>query len=229
MRDEKGSNTLVLLESADGFTERLLAGSINTRCRFVNQSLEWRSVRALCYKAGGEQCHVMNKTGVCYSTYSGDVAPALLALEARVHLRGPEGTREISLAELYSGTGKSPLALRPAELVTAVSLPDASGNGRSYYVKQGLRGSIDFPIVGAAVAQFDGAVRVAYTAVDRSPVRATDLEAALAGRELTEDLIVEVAPLSRKAATVTRTTTQPVPYKRELMAALFRKAARTLV
>jgi hypothetical protein len=37
MRDEKGSNTLVLLESADGFTERLLAGSINTRCRFVEQ------------------------------------------------------------------------------------------------------------------------------------------------------------------------------------------------
>ena len=52
--------------------------------------------------------------------------------------------------------------------MTAVSVPDASGNGRSCYVKQGLRGSIDFPIVGAAVAQFDGAVRVAYTAVDRS-------------------------------------------------------------
>ena len=83
--------------------------------------------------------------------------------------------------------------------------------------------------MGAAVAQFDGATRVAYTAVDRSPVRATHLEAVLAGRELTEDLIEEVAPLSRKAATVTRTTTQPVPYKRELMAALFRKAARTLV
>ena len=59
-------------------------------------------------------------------------------------------------------------------------------------------------------------------------MRATDLEAALAGRELTDELIQEVAPLSRKAATVTRTTTQPVPYKRELMAALFRRAARTL-
>lgn len=208
-----------------------LAGNLcqNTRCRFFNQSVEWRSVRPLCYKAGGEQCHVMNKAGVCYSTYSGDVAPALLALDARVHLTGPGGMREIPLAELYTGEGKNPLALRPAELVTAVSVPDASANGRSCYVKQGLRGSIDFPIVGAAVAQFDGAVRVAYTAVDRSPVRATELEAALAGRELTEDLIQEAAPLSRKAATVTRTTTQPVPYKRELMAALFRKAARSLV
>ncbi len=201
----------------------------NTRCRFFNQSQEWRSVRSLCYKAGGEDCHVMNKKGVCYSTYSGDVAPALLVLDARVRLQGPDGGREIPLAEIYSGEGKSPLALGPSEVVTAVVLPENSANGRSCYLKQGLRGSIDFPIVGAAVARFDGGLRVAYTAVDRSPVRAAEVEAELEGRELTGELIDKVAPLCRKAATVTRTTTQPVPYKRELMAALFRKAARTLV
>ncbi|GAB4251782.1 MAG: xanthine dehydrogenase family protein subunit M [Thermoleophilia bacterium] len=208
-----------------------LAGNLcqNTRCRFYNQSLEWRSVRSPCYKAGGEDCHVMNKKGVCCSTYSGDVAPALLALDAQVRLQGPEGTREIPLSGLYSGEGKSPLTLGPAEVLTAVVLPDSSGNGRSCYLKQSLRGSIDFPIVGAAVARFAGGVRVAYTAVDRSPVRAAALESALEGRPLTEDLIEQAAPLARKAATITRTTTQPVPYKRELMAALFRKAARTLV
>src|SRR5680860_530848 len=51
-----------------------LGGNVcqNTRCRFFNQTWNWRQARSLCYKAGGEDCHVMNKEGVCYSTYCGD-------------------------------------------------------------------------------------------------------------------------------------------------------------
>ena len=40
-----------------------------TRCKFLNQSKWWRSFRALCFKAGGEMCHVAKKERVCYSTY----------------------------------------------------------------------------------------------------------------------------------------------------------------
>ncbi len=62
-----------------------------TRCKFFNQSKWWRSSRALCFKAGGALCHVANKENVCYSTYCGDVAPALLVMNAEVVLTGTDG------------------------------------------------------------------------------------------------------------------------------------------
>ena len=200
----------------------------NTRCRFFNQTWQWRSARALCYKAGGEHCHVMKKDGVCYSTYCGDVAPALLVLDAKVRVQGPGGTREVPLSDLYTGEGRHPVALAPTEMVTAVVIPAASANGRSTYEKHALRGSIDFPIVGTAVWRDDSSVRVAYTAVDRRPVRATALEEAMAGGALDEAAARESSALATKAATITRTTVQPVPFKRELMATLFVRGVRAL-
>jgi 4-hydroxybenzoyl-CoA reductase subunit beta len=207
-----------------------LAGNLcqNTRCRFFNQTSQWRSARALCYKAGGEHCHVMKKDGVCYSTYCGDVAPALLVLDAQVRVQGTDGTRDLPLADLYTGEGRHPVALAPAEMITAIVLPASSANGRSTYEKHALRGAIDFPIVGAAVWRDDTSVRVAYTAVDRKPVRATALEEAMAGGALDEAAAREVSALATKAATITRTTVQPVPFKRELMATLFVRGIRAL-
>jgi 4-hydroxybenzoyl-CoA reductase subunit beta len=213
-----------------------LAGNLcqNTRCRFFNQSVEWRSVRALCYKACGDYCHVMKKEGVCFCTYHGDTAAALLVLDAEVRIEGPHGTRQIPLAELYTGEGKAPIALGAAELVTAVAIPEASATGGSAaggsaYLKHALRGAIDFPIVGAAVWRNGDTLRAAFTGVDRSPLRAAAIEGALAGRALSASAIEEVAPLAPKGATITRTTVQPGVFKRELMSALFARAAGGLL
>lgn len=212
-----------------------LAGNLcqNTRCRYFNQSAEWRSVRALCYKAGGDYCHVMNKEGVCYCTYHGDTAAALLVLDAEVRIEGPGGVRQIPLADLYSGEGKAPIALGAAEVVTAVVIPESSAAGGSAggstYLKHALRGAIDFPIVGAAVWRGGDSLRVAFTGVDRSPVRATTLEEALAGRAPSAETIAEAAPLAPKGATITRSTVQPGAFKRELMSALFTRAAGSLL
>ena len=57
------------------------------RCKFFNQSQWWRSANAPCLKVGGAVCHVVQKQEACYSSYCGDLAPALLVLEARVLLR----------------------------------------------------------------------------------------------------------------------------------------------
>ncbi|MHB0981255.1 MAG: FAD binding domain-containing protein [Thermoleophilia bacterium] len=213
-----------------------LAGNLcqNTRCRYFNQSVEWRSVRALCYKAGGDYCHVMKKEGVCFCTYHGDTAPALLVLDAEVRIEGPQGTRQIPLAELYTGEGKAPIALGAAELVTAVAIPEGSATGGStaggsVYLKHAPRGAIDFPIVGAAVWRNGDTLRAAFTGVDRSPLRAATIEEALAGRALSASVIEEVAPLAPKGATITRTTVQPGAFKRELMSALFARAAGGLL
>jgi CO/xanthine dehydrogenase FAD-binding subunit len=141
---------------------------------------------------------------------------------------GPDGLREVPLVDLYSGEGRTPLTLGYGEFVTAVLIPRTVARGKSCYEKFSLRGSIDFPIVGAAVWRRDGAVRVAYTGVDRAPVRAAELEAELAGKELTDAALKECATLAHKAAKIAPTSVHPVSFKRELMGALFIKAMRAI-
>ena len=200
----------------------------NTRCRFFNQSWQWRQVRSLCCKVGGEDCHVIGKKHTCFSTYSGDVAPALLVLDASIRITGLDGLREAPLSNLYSGEGRTPLTLGRGEFVTAVVIPHATARGKSRYEKFSLRGSIDFPIVGAAVWRGDGNVRVAYTGVDRAPVRAAELETELTGRKLTDASLKRGANLAHKAAKIAPTSVHPVSFKRELMGVLFVKAMRAI-
>jgi 4-hydroxybenzoyl-CoA reductase subunit beta len=121
------------------------------RCKYFNQSQWWRSSRPLCFKAGGEICHVVNKKGICYSSYSGDVAPVLLALNAKVILETKTARREISPDGLFSGDGKAPLHLRRGEILTHVIIPEEVVSGFSIYMKFANRESIDFPIVGMAL------------------------------------------------------------------------------
>ena len=92
-----------------------LAGNIcqQNRCKFFNQSKQWRSSRPICYKAGGEICHVVNKKEVCYSSYCGDVAPALLVLNAGIVLTGPEGSKEMALEAFFSGERESSPGFEP--------------------------------------------------------------------------------------------------------------------
>src|SRR5204863_78311 len=77
---------------------------LDTRCIFYNQSEWWRAANHHCLKTTGEICHVAPKSrGVCFATFSGDLAPALLTLGAEVDIAGPAGRRSMPLAALYIG------------------------------------------------------------------------------------------------------------------------------
>lgn len=197
-----------------------------TRCKYFNQSKWWRSARPLCYKAGGKICHVAKKEQVCYSTYCGDVAPALLALNAEVVLAAKEGSRQIPLADLYSGEGKTPLTLKPGEILTQIIIPEDSTRGVSIYKKFANRQSIDFPIVGAAVWRSDttGESRVAFTAVDRRPLRAMQLEDFMRGKPLGDELFEGIDRLVAKEARLMMSSTDSIAFKRKLMGLLVKDA-----
>jgi 4-hydroxybenzoyl-CoA reductase subunit beta len=103
-------------------------------------------------KTTGTICHVAPKSrGVCFATFSGDLAPALLTLGAEVDIAGPAGKRSIPLNRLYigfarqdvpvtdtQGDGKYYLSLRPGEIVTAVRAQNTLGP-RSAYDKIRIR------------------------------------------------------------------------------------------
>ena len=207
-----------------------LAGNIcqQNRCKFFNQSQWWRSSRPTCFKAGGEICHVVNKKEICYSCYCGDVAPALLVLKARIAIVGRGGSRQISLEDLFSNNGKNPLNLSAEEVVTEIIIPREAINGVSSYAKFANRESIDFPIVGAAywASLENKQYRVAFTAVDRKPVRGRQVEAALNGKELSKDSLGEACDLAAKEANPLKTSVYSPAYKRKLMGLLLKEAVR---
>src|SRR5262249_7547137 len=77
---------------------------LDTRCIYYNQSERCRAANHHCLKTPGDICHVAPKSrGVCFATFSGDLAPALLTLSAEVDLAGPAGRRTMPLASLYIG------------------------------------------------------------------------------------------------------------------------------
>jgi len=132
----------------------------------------------------------------------GDWGSALLAMDAEVVARGPDGTRTIPLAELFDGPFVT--SLRPTEIITEVRVPDPGPVAGGTYLKLERKVG-DFATVGVAVhlSMQDGKVGragIALTAVGPTNLRATDAEAALAGSELTEEAIREASRLAAEAA-----------------------------
>jgi len=122
----------------------------DNRCRFYNQSAFFRSARQACHKAGGTICYAREGSDRCRSTCQSDAAPALMALEATVTLRGANSERTIPLRDFFTAIGDAPLSIHSGELLTEISVPlEGSGSG-SAYQRLAYRSAIDYPIVSAA-------------------------------------------------------------------------------
>jgi 4-hydroxybenzoyl-CoA reductase subunit beta len=135
---------------------------------------------------------------------SSDTAPVAIALGASVELAGPDGDRELPVAALYRDDGIDYLAKQPYEVVTAIRLPRPDAWATAY-VKLRRRGSIDFPIAGAAVAlRLEGAVvtdaRIVLSAVASHPVEAVEASRFLQGQTFDEACASEAAELAAKPA-----------------------------
>jgi xanthine dehydrogenase YagS FAD-binding subunit len=135
----------------------------------------------------------------CIATHPSDLAVALTALDATVHLLGRDGYRAVPIAEFYLLPGATPdreTALRPGELVTRVDVPRTSLAASSRYLKLRDRATFEFAVVSVAAAlDLRGRtvrdVRLAFGGIGTRPWRDTRVEAELRGRSLTEATITE--------------------------------------
>ena len=224
-----------------------LGGNIclDTRCIYYNQSEWWRAANHHCLKTTGTVCHVAPKSrGVCFATFSGDMAPALLTLDAVVDLIGPAGRRTLPLNSLYigyarqkqpitetHGDGKYYLALRPGEFVAAVRATNTPGL-RSAYDKIRIRRSIEYPVAGVAVALTrEGDVltrlRVAFTGTNPRPVLLTGTEK-LCGGCLDDRVFHALDDLVRDQVMAMKTTFTPGHYRRRVCGVLARRLVTQL-
>ena len=197
------------------------------RCRFYNQSVFWRSVRPYCFKAGGEMCHVVRKPKECHSTYCGDMAPALIALGARVKLVSPDGERALDLKRLYTQNGKRPLSLKKGEILREVFVP--SPRGKTLYLKWRFRDSLEFPLVSLALhVEKNGKGRVErakviFSGVGSGPMETPGAEMRLKDASLDDQMIGKVSSQAVKEISPMRTSIASPAYKRRMAEILLRQ------
>jgi 4-hydroxybenzoyl-CoA reductase subunit beta len=218
---------------------------LDTRCIFYNQSEWWRAANDHCLKTTGTICHVAPKSrGVCFATFSGDLAPALLTLDAEIDIAGPAGRRTMPLADLYigyarqdepvtetRGDGKYFLSLWPGEFVSAVRARSTPGL-RSAYDKIRIRRSIEYPVTGVAVAlRREGDtladLRAAFTGTNPRPVRLAGTEA-LCGGPLDDRVFKGLDALVRDQIMAMKTTFTPGHYRRRVAGVLARRLVQQL-
>jgi 4-hydroxybenzoyl-CoA reductase subunit beta len=205
---------------------------LDTRCVFYNQSEWWRASNGYCLKRGGDRCHVAPQGKRCHAAYSGDLAPALMALDALVDLASIDGVRTVPLAALYRDDGAANLTLRPGELVVSARLPAAMPGSRSAYRKARVRGSVDFPLAGVAIAvTFEatriGALRVALTGTNSHPLELAGTDA-LVGRVVDDATLAALGKLVAKQVSPMRTTVTASNYRRQVASALAQRLLREL-
>jgi xanthine dehydrogenase YagS FAD-binding subunit len=161
----------------------------------------------------------------CIATHPSDMAVALAALDAVVHVTEPAGPREVPLADFYRLPGDEPqreTTLDPGALITAVELPALPLAANSRYRKARERASYAFAIgsVAAALDVADGVVRdvrLALGAVAPVPWRAHLAEQALRGGPATEHAFREAADAELAGAQPLRDNRYKVPLVRNLI------------
>jgi xanthine dehydrogenase YagS FAD-binding subunit len=152
---------------------------------------------------------VLGTSDACIATYPGDLAVALVALDAVVHTRGPDGQRAFAIDDFFPLPGDSPHREHPlawGELITAIEVPASAVAPRSGYLKVRDRGSYEFAAASAAIGldvATDGMIRAAAVAlggVATKPWREPTVEAALVGRKVSERTFREAASLAASGA-----------------------------
>jgi xanthine dehydrogenase YagS FAD-binding subunit len=201
-----------------------------TRCAYftdVTKACNKREPGTGCpAREGHHRNHaILGHSEACVATHPSDMAVALTALGATVHVEGHDGPRAIPMPGLHRLPGDEPqrdTELRPGELVTAVELPALELARRSAYRKVRERASFAFALVSVAAALDvqDGVVRdcrIALGAVAHAPWRAERAEEALRGAPATEQSFAAAADAELAEARPLRENAYKVPLARNTL------------
>lgn len=168
--------------------------SQDTRCWYYRSG--WK-----CYRAGGNICFADTPTAInrehailgadrCVAVNPSDSAPALIALDAKMVIRGPGGERVVDAQDYFVGPDINIMrmtVLKPGELLTAIRIPGTWGGSKFYFEKVRDRAVWDFPLVNVAAAmKISGGkidqIRIAVNGVAARPQRLTAVENAVIGK-----------------------------------------------
>ncbi len=158
-----------------------------------------------------------------------DPPVTLLALGARVEIRGARGQRELPLGEFFRDYYET--ALEPGELVTAVTVPLLPAASGATFLKFLPRTADDYATVAvAAIVTLapDGErcreARIALGSVGVTPVRGMAAEALLSGQRLSESLLQAAGEAVKGAVDPLSDHRGSAAYKREMAGVMIGRA-----
>jgi xanthine dehydrogenase YagS FAD-binding subunit len=228
-----------LLQGASGQLRNLATAGGNllqrTRCVYfqdVSKPCNKRRPGSGCPAREGEHrtLAILGHSEHCVATHPSDMAVALAALDATVHVRGPAGDRAVPVTELYRLPGGQPerdTVLEHGELIVAVELPPSLSAGASTYRKVRERRSYAFALVSVAAVlrvadERIEEVRLAFGGVAHTPWRARAAEAQLRGAPVSEDVLLAAIDAELAQA-------EPLPDNAFKLPILRRVAVQTLL
>jgi carbon-monoxide dehydrogenase medium subunit len=163
---------------------------------------------------------------LCMAVPSADMAPILLAHGAAMRVVSPAGERSVPLREFFVAPRET--VLGPADVVVAIDVPAPAPNTGDASLRQGGRVSLSLPMAAAAaVVEMEGATcreaTVALGAVAPTPIVASGVGEAVAGKELREDVLREAGELAAGAALPIDDLRASKEYRLELVKVLTRR------
>jgi len=159
-----------------------------------------------------------------------DMVPALIALKARIFAEGPAGEKDIPIDTFFKGPGKTVLA--PAEIITAIFLPDPALAAGAAYLKLGRREGMDCALVGVAAALSLGGddrvveARLAIASCGPVPLRAKNAETILLAGPLDENRLREAARATAENSCPITDRRACSDYRKEMVEVLAFRALR---
>ena len=203
--------------------------SQDTRCWYYRGG--WN-----CYRAGGNICYADTPSAInrehaifdadrCVAVNPSDTAPALLALDAQMVIRGPKGERVVPAEDYWIGPGidiTKMNVLEPNELLTTIRIPATMAGAQFYFEKVRDRQVWDFPLVNVAAAIKPnganiGESRLVVNAVAARPRRLRNVEAAIMGKPRNEETAKMAGDLAVQGAQTLKHNGYKVPLMRNLV------------
>lgn len=195
-----------------------------------------------CWLKGGEKCfavegenkyHAILGGEICHAVHPSDLAPALMALHAKVEVIRYGVKREISLEALYRKPSKDHrqmTILKPGELIKEIRIPAPSLESRGVYLKAMERQAWSFALVSvAAHLKFDSGyiqeANLILGGVAPIPWQAKEAEVVLKGQKLSEEL----AGQAGEAAMMSARPLRDNEYKIKLVKGLIKQALAFLI
>lgn len=203
--------------------------SQDTRCWYYRSGFP-------CYRAGGNICFADTPYGMnrehaifgaerCVAVSPSDSAPAMVALEAKMVIRGNGGERVVNAEDYFIGPGYDitrMTILNPGEILTAIRIPDTWAGASFYFEKVSDRPVWDFPLMNIAAAKIVSGgriqrIRLVVNAVAARPWRLRKVEEAVTGQPVSEETAARAGEMAIEGAVPLQHNGFKLPLMRNLV------------
>lgn len=167
---------------------------------------------------------------IAHASPAADTVAGLLVADAQVDIASTDGERSVPINELFTGPGQT--VLKPGEIITQFRLPSpASG---SHYIKHKIREVMDLAFIGVASAvNIDNGTitdaRIGLAAVAPTPIRATEAEDLLKGKEITSELLDQAGEAAAAATSPISDLRCSAEHRKEMVNVLTRRTLQLAI